>query len=53
MFCFVFRLYVGIREVCNGILRVADGTTAKMIVSINRGRHVKCRLHYLKEACIG
>ena len=39
MFCFVF---VGIREVCNGILRVAaNGTTAKMIVSFNPGRHVK------------
>ena len=53
MLCFAL-LFVGIREVCNGILRVAaDGTTAKMIVSFNPGRHVKCRLHYLKEACIG
>ena len=48
MFYSVFRLFLGIREVCIGILRVpANETTAKMMVSINPGRHsyVKCRLH--------
>ena len=46
MFCFVFRLFLGISEVCKGILRVAaNEATAKMMVSINPGKHVKCWPH--------
>ena len=39
MIHFVFRLFVGIKEVCNRILRVAaNGTTAKMMVFSNPER---------------
>ena len=46
MFCLIFRLFLGIREVCNGILiEAANEVTAKMMVSIYPGRHVKCWPH--------
>ena len=54
MFCFIFRLFLGIREVCNRILiEAANEITAKMMVTIYPGKREVLLAICLMEACIG